>query len=127
MSQTERQHVALDVLMERMSDHLDLLASKVFDIEEALGKAIGEPADGHHEVETITRLQSLDFLRQSLEDLALLSCSMSKHASIVKDGELPVETFKNVLKLDSTKQTLFEPTLSHRKLTLDEGGELDLF
>lgn len=127
MPSLEQHEVALDVLMERMSDHLDLLASKVFDIEEALGKAIQEPARGQHEIETITRLQSLDFLRQSLEDLALLSCSMSKHASTLSTRDLPVGTFKDVLRLESTKKILFGTDLSDERLQTKEGGDLDLF
>ncbi|MEM6887349.1 MAG: hypothetical protein AAF636_04325 [Pseudomonadota bacterium] len=127
MSEHNADKIALDLLLERMSDHLDALAAKVFEIEDAIGKAIKNDCSKSHEGATITRLQSLDFLRQSLEDLALLSCYLSQNSQRITDGRMPANALSVNLKLDVTRAIVVGAAKGAVALHAEGDGDLDLF
>lgn len=108
-------------LMRRLSVHLDSLAAEVHEIEHAIGQELGK--DSTFDDGQIKRLQRLDFLRQSLEDMALLKHFMADHLI----GEIP-NGLESRLRLESTRTLLKprqkqpEPVLQSRAL-----GDVDLF
>lgn len=64
------------IMLQRLSGHLDDLAAEIDQIEHAICDELDHastPADNR-----IQRLQRLDFLRQSVEDVALLCVLMAK-------------------------------------------------
>lgn len=112
--------VTLEQLLSRVSASLEMMAATVADLEDALGAERAPEAqlgrDG------ITRLQSLDFLRQTLEDLSVLSLALSKdHQGIVRP-EIAED-----LRLAATRE-LFracpQPVAPKRA---DDSGAVDLF
>jgi hypothetical protein len=127
MAERSEGDVALDVMMNRMADHLDSLAAKVFELEETLGKAMDEQDGPYQDGSTITKLQSLDFLRQSLEDLALLTCFLSKNAANTEMPQYHASTLTNGLKLDVTKKLVQPSAISSGNRSPEGTGELDLF
>ncbi|MFK7764368.1 MAG: hypothetical protein AB8B62_13995 [Roseobacter sp.] len=118
---TTQEIIASDVL-KRLSVHLDHLSSKIFEVEEALGELLNH--ESKHEGLPITKFQSLDFTRQSLEDCSLLLCFFSQiesfQESSIDDRNLIIEG----LKLDITR-SLVQPNSSIA--SLDNTGEVDLF
>ncbi|MDW3221888.1 MAG: hypothetical protein R8G34_03215 [Paracoccaceae bacterium] len=115
--------LAEDILL-RVASYMDSLAGHVFDIEETLGDTVSTQLAGDHVA--IQNLQVLDFLRQSLEDLAMM-------ALILRDPKtrpFTDETIKkagNRLKLKATRNLLDGTTAGESKVNLDNLGELDLF
>ena len=108
----------LPALMMRISGQLDRLAGETFAIEEALGNELGGAAMAG--AGNIMRLQRLDFLRQSLEDLALLTHFVSQRVSGPIDAE-----WRHRVRLDVTRALLDG---SDRELPdAAPGGEVDLF
>jgi hypothetical protein len=89
--------ITLRDLLQRISRHLDSMASEVHGIEDTIGGALIEVYV--KEPETISKLQRLDFLRQSMEDLALLMMSLSND----HDGSLDKGLAEN-LRLETTRQ-----------------------
>lgn len=113
--------LSLPDLMRRMSDQLDVLASDVHAIEHVIGEELGagltKPSAG------ITRLQRLDFIRQSLEDLALLSHLLSQDCT----GAVSLDIASR-LRLDATKHLLNASAQQHvRPLNRAAIGDVDLF
>jgi hypothetical protein len=116
------ENLSLSALLARLSGHMDGLATEVHRIEHAIGDELGRTAA--QGAQTITRLQRLDFLRQSTEDLALLLYFLSKD----HDGTLDRDLAENV-RLDVTKALIKDRKSSGINLLPDENtmGEVDLF
>lgn len=117
----------MEQIMERVSDHLDSLACKVFEIEDALGRSLDGEKPYIEVGSTITRLQSLDYLRQSLEDLALMTCMVSKNSQHLNDHKLPVDRICAGLKLDTTRFVVIGRDPANMEKKQLNTGEIDLF
>jgi hypothetical protein len=115
------QPIPLKNVLESVSNHLDMLAGQIFNVEEALSELVAN--DSRANGLSITKFQSLDFARQSLEDCALLLLFLSREtsgSSILVGSSDACET----LKLASTK-SLIHPNICRDPF--DRGGDLDLF
>ena len=114
--------IEISSVLERLSVHLDLLAGQVFDVEEELGNLL----TGHKSGEelSITKLQSLDFTRQSLEDCALLLQGLVPHTSSTSIEFSTVLAASNNLKLNSTRSILQS---FQRSAASNVGGQVDIF
>lgn len=111
--------VTFSFVLDRLSGQLDVLAARVHETEEAVGKAL--QAGGTEASVLVARLQTLDYLRQSLEDCALLALLLAKikHA---EETDINVEQITKKLRLESTRDLLSQ----HR----DAGhatGDIQLF
>ncbi len=122
MNKSAAETLSLTDLLAGVSGQMDSLASEVHQIEHAIGdELVVMSAQG---AQTITRLQRLDFLRQSLEDLALLMHFLSKnHDGYVEPG------IADKLRLDATKALLQERRSARTRFPPDDRilGEVDLF
>ncbi|MEP2474730.1 hypothetical protein [Roseobacter sp.] len=108
----------------RISSHLDSLAEQVFLLEETIGKTLGsrETLDQ----ETISNLQNLDFLRQSLEDLALLTLAMSEIDTVSLE-ESTLNYFCGKVKLKVTKALIGDKPFHSFGSEIDGEQDFDLF
>ncbi|WP_227272536.1 hypothetical protein [Roseobacter weihaiensis] len=108
--------------LQKLSVHLDMLAGQVFEAEEAIGNLLAPGSQTR--TLPITRLQSLDFTRQSLEDCALLLHFLSndKSAALVQISDSSV--LQDKLKLAATKNLL---TTHHTNDGSESKGEIDFF
>lgn len=112
-------------ILARLSAHLDKLAAQVFDVEEALGDLIS--TGGTTDKPSVTKLQSLDFVRQSLEDCALLAHQLGAQPILSSEEGAALEVLRAKLKLAAT-QELVSPEKNDPKRHLVSGnGDLDLF
>jgi len=108
-------------LLARLSDHLDGLATEVHRVEQVVGTQAATAQSAP--VGAIVQLQSLDHLRQSLEDLSLLALYLSRPDKVGIPGLKNPASFRSRMRLGSTR-ALFDmgpPT------TLPPAGEIDLF
>jgi hypothetical protein len=108
-------------LMPRLSQHMDMLAAEVHRVEQTLGGTFEKaPSLGGA---TIMQLQSLDFLRQSLEDLALLTHTLGRLATEHAPDALDAELLSSKCRLASTRRLMAQVAEA------DAGpeGTLDLF
>lgn len=122
MKTVQAENLSLSDLLARLSNHMDGLATEVHRIEQTLGDAFGRTtAEG---AQTIMRLQRLDFLRQSTEDLALLLHFLSK----THDGTLD-RNLANMVRLDVTKALINDDGSGSVELLPHEHvmGDVDLF
>ena len=103
-------------ILRRISDHLDQLAEEVHAIEHALG---AEVSNLSRESSTIKRLQRLDFLRQSLEDTALLM-----HFLATEQPDQAQPDIARKLRLDTTRALMATDAAAGEAPGL---GEVDLF
>lgn len=111
----------LSEVIRNVSAHVDGLAAEVHAIEHAIGDELGD--DFQIENSHIKRLQRLDFLRQSLEDLALLNLFIAD----VCLGELDPIVRKR-LNLATTKSLLCaEAKRSSDTVPMEHVGDVDLF
>lgn len=94
----------LSIVLEKLSVHLDALAGKIFSAEEELSDFINK--EEFNTKTAITKFQSLDFTRQSLEDCALLLCLMRENCALTGEDVSNVEDIRKRLKLDTTRQIL---------------------
>ncbi|MFK7882318.1 hypothetical protein [Roseobacter sp.] len=123
MSAKSEAELAQEIL-KRTALYLDKLAGHVFDIEETVGNSIA--AKEASDEETIKNLQVLDFLRQSMEDLALMAIILSDPKTRPLDEET-VKAASSKLRLKSTRLVLCD-IQSERVDTLQENtGDIDLF
>lgn len=108
-------------LMPRIARHLDELAETLGDVENALGDILPRTLEDR----AILRLQTLDQIRQSVEDLSVLmtligQASLSKKVCLNelsdKDTQLTLQSTKNLLK-----------TAPNFTQTAQDVGNLDLF
>lgn len=110
----------LNELLGDFSGQLDKIAVQVFHVEEAIA---GVLSDGRTtDFSVITKLQSLDYIRQSLEDLALLSYLLKKQGIKAK---IDVQGLVSKLKLEETTR-LLEGNRPHQA-NGPSFGEIDLF
>ncbi|MFK7835806.1 MAG: hypothetical protein AB8B60_06270 [Sulfitobacter sp.] len=104
-----------------MAKHFDLLADETHQIEHAIAEELA--GDRTTIPRNITRLQRLDFLRQSLEDMALLTLILSKHTQ----GELPNDMAQK-LRLEATRTVFRSAITPTAPVQADEAaGDVDLF
>ena len=112
----------IDAVLERMSAHLDRLAAQVFYLEETVASHFTDTGDTA--AAAIREFQALDLLRQSLEDMSLLSLLVAKSQSRPPQD---IQNLANSLKLDSTKAVLMGSVGSGFVNSQLGAGELDLF
>lgn len=108
----------------RLSSYLDKLASQVFDLEQNIGSAVwssNAPAP-----ETITNVQLLDYLRQSLEDLAMLTLLLGRSDQL-ETVFVELNSISESLKLDTTKSVLRGMPVVEFGSKVDDRDEVDLF
>ena len=112
----------LDPVLGRMSAHLDCLAAMVFDLEQTVANHLATPEG--FKGNSIEEFQSLDLLRQSLEDLAILSLLLAK-----RENAQPTEPTQlaSRLSLDITRSVLLGGTGVGFQDTATQAGDLDLF
>ena len=104
MVRRDSDSVAANVILGQLSDHLDGLAAHVFELERMLGDGL-KPTK-FSDFSTITKLQSLDYLRQSLEDVALLTCFLSESVTESPMNEIQTTSLSEKLRLKSTQMLL---------------------
>lgn len=102
------------------SNQLDRIASQVFHVEEVISELLSARAATDYS--TITKLQSLDYIRQSLEDLALLA-----HLLKIQNLEAKIEVNRLLprLKLEETARLLERK--NNKQRPAQSNGEIDLF
>jgi len=116
-----QQNMETQEVMRRVSAHLDGLATEVNEIEHAIGDEIEQRSAIENTY--IQRLQRLDYLRQSLEDLALLNRCIAENVSGSLDTKL-----SSRLSLATTKKLLDRQSSgTDAKLVSDHLGEVDFF
>ena len=117
---------ALSDVMIRLSDYLGTLGAQVRDLEHEIGEELC--AKTPQLAQVITNLQSLDYLRQSLEDLARLALLLG-HAE--GTGSLPFPIAAEIsakLTLNDTKVLVCSRKIPAGSETSNDGsGDLDLF
>ena len=118
---SKQQRILLSHTLEQLSKHLELLSEQIFHVEEALGKELATKNESHSM--SITKFQSLDFARQSLEDAALLLNALGKdpnaNIQLLQRPDATVE-----LKLESTRRLMDQ---TYEVLPSPDSGDLDLF
>lgn len=114
--------VKQSTVLHRLSVHLDFLAARIFEVEEELGNILSSKTDSK-EV-SITKLQSLDFTRQSLEDCAVLLHMLEKNFTADEAWVSENVLSSKELKLNSTK-SIVRATPSPSKP--DASGHVDMF
>lgn len=107
--------------LEKLSMHLDMLAGQIFSVEEELSLYLGKDTIGSSV--SISKFQSLDFSRQSLEDCSLLALLLSEIPSLKAAGYSEMD-IANKLKLSSTKRLV---TSSASHCICSPSGDIDLF
>jgi hypothetical protein len=110
-------------VLSNVSLHLDALADRIMVLEETVCKSLAV-VGGELNNSRVTELQSLDFLRQSLQDLAVLIHLMDLHAPYDAADQLPLDKVTSKLKLAATKELLHKS--SHLK-NLSSLGDVDFF
>lgn len=117
----EPSEIALEVILQRVSDHLDALAGEVHSIEHVIGSELSLTSG--QSAQSITRLQRLDYLRQCLEDLAMLTLLLSN----TSEGSV-CQSLAKKLRL-ATSKDMFKSGKVPQLEKADDGtlGEIDLF
>lgn len=114
--------LGLSTVLARVSASLVSLADLVHGVEHAIGAELG-PGTASLSAGNITRLQHLDLVRQTLEDLSILSMALAKDSDGVVNTHIAEK-----LRLAATKQLLaaqVSPSLSNEPLA--DTGTVDLF
>ena len=111
----------LSATLKKLSAHLDMLAGQIFSVEEALGVMLASKEAG--ERISITKFQSLDFTRQSLEDCALMLQLLSSDPSTMTSLKCN-SGICDKLKLDATKGLIASGIGKNRR---SKSGDFDLF
>lgn len=122
MNKVDGDNRSLSDLLGRISVQMDGLASEVHRIEHAVGDELA--LSGPREAETITRLQRLDFLRQSMEDLALLFHFLSRDHDGVHAPDLASKLHLDVTKALVDDNWHVDTTFMPNEKTI---GDVDLF
>jgi hypothetical protein len=97
MKQPESVRKDMNEVLANLSSHLDAIAGQIFEIEEAVGLLLVQRVN--MESSTIARLQKLDFVRQSLQDIAILSHLLKREDCSI---HIEIETIVPKLKLEET-------------------------
>lgn len=118
-------HEPIASILRRLSPYLDKLAGQVFTLEEAVGCKLEVSCSPDNQA--ITSLQALDFLRQSLEDLAVATLLLGNRE--YRDGvsQIEIEAIEHKLKLGATKSMLRGELHDHFGEERGFGDDLDLF
>lgn len=110
-------------MLRRMSAHVEMLAQKVARTEDAVGDRL---TLHHGGAQGISDLQNLDYLRQSLEDLALLTAALSDATGPA--GFNGMAQARAALRLADTRALLCPGAgPAGMPFASDPGGEVDLF
>lgn len=113
-------------VLHRMSAHLDDLAARVYHVEHAIGDDL--LGAGPQAASNIQRLQTLDLLRQSLEDMALLTLYLSQCSDLSMLQVKQPQILADKLSLDVTKSLLMARLVpSPSSYTSESNGDVDLF
>ena len=111
-------------ILARLSKHLDKLSGQIYDVEEQLSVVLLSTAQN---ATTVEKLQSIDFIRQSLEDCALLVYLMR---TIDIETRIPEDTLRDLmlkLKLNTTKEIVIPPKYETREQQSVSSGGVDFF
>ncbi|MFK7745272.1 MAG: hypothetical protein AB8B47_09460 [Roseobacter sp.] len=119
-----KQTANLADVLNSVSAHLDLLAGQVFEVEDALGDVLKDQTSGDHL--SITKFQTLDYARQSLEDCALLLHLLSTQSGPSAVTLNDHDDIARRLKLDVTKSLCSKQSISSSPAA-PSAGEMDLF
>ena len=110
-------------VLARLSKHLDHLSGQVFDTEEQLGELLLTMPP--QKPVAVDKIQSLDFVRQSLEDCALLLHYLSEQQSEQLQTQLLLETARQKMKLNTTQNIVIPNNdANHHSKTQ---GSIDFF
>ncbi len=120
MSTFQRDDTSLKSVLLRLSDHLDSLSTKVLIVEEALGDTLGK-FDQQTAID-LKKVQQLDYVRQSIEDCALLSLLLAQMDFEVLDVIFDERQIATRLKLESTVSILKSTQSLNR--SVDDGVQL---
>ena len=112
----------LSEVLDRLSVHLDMIAGQVFDVEEAISPLLSNNIASSNP--SIEKFQSLDFVRQTLEDCSLLVGILSKENSTTGVSIFDKTQITNRLKLDITRELLTDNVPSIR---FESGGDIEFF
>ena len=111
-------------VLKRLSAYLDKLAAQVFDLEDTVGQTVNNRNETNSE--TITNLQALDFLRQSLEDLALMTLLLATSDKTCLNSN-EINDVGKKLKLKTTRSLLAGQDSQYSSRESETRGDLDLF
>ena len=114
--------IDISEVLHRLSNHLDFLAGRVFEVEQELGSLLTK-ANSSEEI-SITKIQSLDYTRQSLEDCSLLLQVLRTHSNSGLEAGANFGTTAGKLKLKSTESILNPNTQSSESHI---SGQVDIF
>jgi hypothetical protein len=110
----------MNEVLANLASHLDAIAGQIFEIEEAVGLLLVQRVN--MESSTIARLQKLDFVRQSLEDIAILSHLLKREDFFI---QIEIESIVPKLKLEETVRVL-RGSNQFVTITHDQ-GDIDFF
>lgn len=119
-AQVRKPESGKDLVLKRLARQLDHLAAEVHRIEHAIGDGLA--VSDLRDSDTVQRLQRLDYLRQSLEDMALLSLFLSDAGEDPCHGDLAPR-----LRLEATRQLLDPRGVHAVKPAPPLVGDVDLF
>jgi len=124
MTASPNDSVQLSELLEGLTNHIDKLSARVFDLEDVIGNLIGR-SECYSSL-NIESAQSLDFLRQSLDDCAVLVLCVSKYYAEGSVAAIPKDHLLKRVKLDSTKSIIALSEADVRS-PLTKTGNVELF
>ncbi len=124
MSRDQPEDLSADVLL-RLSKHLDKLSGQVCDAEEHIGDLLSGMVP--QRAFTFERIQSLDFVRQSLEDCALLLLYLGQLEARPEDGTNVLTDLRRRVKLDTTRNIILPAAGNDAVPRNDGSGSLEVF
>ena len=112
--------------MQNVSEHLSSLADQTHALEHTVGQQLCHQA--LQNTSAITQLQSLDYLRQSLQDLAILTLTLSESGCC---GHLYPKTTKDILQKLNLHDTKALVCATHASVACDlsdtNQSDIDIF
>jgi len=124
MTSLSNDEVHLSDLMHRLAQHISEMSNSVFEVEEMLGLDVTHSNRGFNL--KIERVQSLDFLRQSLEDCSILTLSVSRLCREEATFSVPKRSLLAKVKLEATKALVAGEEIADAGAT-KRTGEVDFF
>lgn len=117
----------LQGILQRISAHLDDLATMAHEVEHAIADETGQSGD-RILVDRATRLQNLDFLRQYTEDLALLTLHLGQLDQTDRIPGHQIVKLSERVRLERTRALLFPQAVAvDADAASVATGEVDLF